>query len=212
MKNLRVIAFAALCFAAATSRGAVAFSSFGEPGDTWGNGVSPIYGTYWGGPTALADTFTSSFTGTMTSIELALEKSWDLSNVSISLLRCDPVTGMPLPSTRVFLAYAQPPTVLAIMNLQVDAFTLIAGEYYALEVRAASGAPMTIAGWAVATDPSMSLSFSSSNGGISYSGPPGAGHAFRINATPVPEPTVAVLVLIGIAGVFVRAKIVGRTA
>src|SRR5438270_14047807 len=105
--------------------------------------------------------------------------------VSVNILQTDPATGRPLPATRVFLNYVTPPRdglALVTLNEQQNAITLLAGVTYSLELRAIT--QFAIADWALAIDPSGHSSFSSGDGGNTYSSPAGPGHALRINAIP----------------------------
>ena len=189
----------ALQFAASNGFADIEYSSLGQPGDTFAPSTNSVLGASLGNIT-IADVFTASFTGTLTSVDLAVGKGYSATILTVNLLECDETTSRPLPSTRIFLSYLQPPAdVPTLLTINPSPqVSLIAGKTYALELRGWS--PLAIGDWARAVDPSGNLSFYGNDGGNNYFTPPdtSGGHAFRVNATPtVPEPRLTLLLLIG---------------
>ncbi len=198
----------ALVVLSATSvRADVEYSNLG-PGDGFSQNNVIINGPNFvaaSGYNSVANAFTASFTGTLSSVELALV----LDATVINLYLNDPTTNLPLAASRLTLGATTfrrsgDPGLLTLAINGPTAPLVLAGQTYWLEV-----APGTTSGfsiWYGALNPQANPAARSGDGSQTFTAYNQA-EAFRINATPavVPEPgTWALLTLGGVALVMLR--------
>ncbi len=199
---------------AQSGREAVEYSNFGQPGDTYYMlGGPTITGGQPPGGAIVANQFTASFSGQLSSIDVAviinsLNQGSD-GTFDLRLDRNDPATNLPLVSSRVTLGTltapsAALPTLLSLTP--TPPFLLTAGTSYWLEL--APHDANTAVDWNLANNGSANRTAFSDGSGNTFVAYSNQASAFRIYATPlvgeaVPEGggTSALLLGLGLAGI-----------
>ena len=172
-------------------RADVEYSNLG-PNDTSSAVASAVTGPMSGfGTQTLADEFTASFTGVIDAVDVAAFNvaGSPLADVNIELN--DPITNLPLSSSRFFLGTISPPNGTGLFHVVPnDPYLLTAGTPYWIELMAHD--PTTADGWPSSLDRNANPSATSTDSGATYSVFEGGSQAFRVTAVAVPESSTLV--------------------
>ena len=194
-----------LLLAAAHVQAAVEFSTFG-PADSFNGstGTKAMSAAVDGSSTPAgyfsdADQWTASFTGTLSSVEVAvLESNVNSSQFDLSLALTDPTTGLPASLSQVSLGTLTATAGLgSIVSLTPNvSYTFTANTSYWLVL--SPHATDSAVGWNVATNPALAHRAYSKDGTTYIADNTNYGSAFRIDAASVPEPGTGVIVATGL--------------
>lgn len=183
---------------------AVAYSNLG-PGDSFvtDSGLAVNGSGSHNGANQVANGFTSLVTGTINSVEVGL---FGIGSINVGLQLNDPITNLPLTSSNIFLGtilISSPPLPGRLVNLIPGTpVSLVAGGQYWLVL--SPTASDTDAAWGFSVFPNANPAAISSDGGQTFALLLNVASAFRINAAPVPEPSILALLGAGVIAIGVR--------
>ena len=198
LRSFLVVAASALLLTS-SGRAAVEFSDFGEPGNTYINTAQYVLGSSHGGYQAYAAEFTASFTGMLTTVDVAVV-AYDEGNITLDLYQNNPATNLPLTASGITLGNIVAPNSSAVVTLTLGSgvtVPLAAGGSYWLALTPADGS--TAAGWDVSNNGGAARVAVSTDGGATYQGSNDA-TAFDINAVPEPSTWAMLLCGVGLLG------------
>ena len=197
------VAFATLLSPVPTARAAVEFTTF-DADDAYNDDQGPVVDGSAAifGYQAYADEFTASFTGMLSSVDVAIEVAPGLGGdgkVIVELYPNDPTTNLPLTSGEITLGNVSAAGGVATLTPSSTTISLVSGVVYWLALAPADTKTTTV--WFSADNKNATPVANSTNGGASYSISSESGaEAFDINATLAlaPEPSTWALLGLGV--------------
>lgn len=201
----------ALLAAATSARADVLFDTFG-PGNAFANSGAAVSGANSGLTMfAEADRFTAAFPGSLSGVEVAVNLGFSGGNpapasagfIDLAIAPNNPATNLPLVAGALTLGTVQATsTTPAILSLSPSTpYVFTAGATYWLILTPHDASTNTA--WERASDPNATASafMSATTGGQFQPNGAGAANAFRVSATPVPEPATLGWLLAALPGV-----------
>ena len=204
MKTLGLVLLVAVITTFCSNKTAadVVYSTLGPSDTFYTQSGDNIHGTLFTVPQTIGFQFPSQITGTLTTVEVAVflqnpqSAPGGTGDINVSLHLNNPLTNLPLTGGIFLGSIVVASTIGTLVTITPSLpISLTAGEEYWLVL--SPGSNTTQASWCFGFNQGTTFGAFSHDWGQTFTPFGGAASAFRINAAPVPEPSVFALIGIG---------------